>query len=59
MQFFESVGFFVETLGNFVSHIPKALGYLLEVMVYMPAQITLYMISAITCSIVLLVLGRN
>lgn len=59
MNFFEGLGFTVEAIGEFFGFIPKAIGYLVEIMVYMPVQITLFMMATITCSAVLLILGRN
>lgn len=59
MNFFEGLGFTVEALGDFFGFIPRAIGYLVEIMTYMPINLTLFMMATITCSAVLLILGRN
>lgn len=59
MNFFEGLGYTVDALGQFIAFIPRAIAYLVEIMTYMPINITLFMMSTITCSAVLLILGRN
>ncbi|MEM0173649.1 MAG: hypothetical protein QXI16_03985 [Sulfolobaceae archaeon] len=59
MSFFEGLGYTVEAVAEFFGFIPKAIAYLVEIMTYMPINITLFMMSTITCSAVLLILGRN
>jgi hypothetical protein len=59
MSFFEGLGYTIEAVGEFFGFIPKAIAYLVEVMSYMPINITLYMMATITCTAVLLILGRN
>lgn len=59
MSFFESLGFTVEAFGQFIEFIPKSISYLVEIMTYMPIDITIFMMATISCSAVLLILGRN
>lgn len=49
----------IDGLVNFLSFIPKAMSYLTEVLMYMPVEITSFMLCVITGSIVLMVIGRH
>lgn len=59
MSFFEGLGYTIDGMGEFFGFIPKGINYLVNVMFYMPIQITLFMMATITCSAVLLILGRR
>lgn len=59
MSFFEGLGYTVEAIVEFFGYIPKAITYLVEIMTYIPANLTLFIMATITCTAVLLILGRN
>lgn len=59
MDFFKGLGICLDAFVEFFSFIPKAFSYLASVMIYMPSQITLFMMATIGCSAILLVLGRG
>ena len=59
MDFFKGIGIALDALVEFYNFIPKAILYLTSVMVYMPNQITLFMMATIGCSAIMLVIGRG